>query len=362
MTTEQQNTNWACLPKETRTAIRLDYNNVLHNPRLDKFDSVYLAAFEDIFGKHNIASDTEPEEMLTIPRKDVQEFYAEICKTIDRSQDTNVRICSQGKIIALKSLFGDKCLPDKEVLTAENVNESVIAQPKTLNVGDKVKIILCTHPEYRDKVGIITSIDSCGNPYVKVDGLGTLFHAPYALEPYTEPYNVSANEAKEEAKDNMKMEEKETKNYPPYLDYPIVTKGEKELNRDQDFKMGDDVYMGTELLGKFICYSYSQNYKEVMVEVLVDSGKDREASQGGWFAKYVSKRPQKSEWWRAKKGENYWVVDIELSPTWLEEKNNVYDKVRYYNGNYFRTEEEATQAAEVIKAALAKFHEKSTKQ
>ncbi len=261
MTTEQQNTNWACLPKETRTAIRLDYNNVLHNPRLDKFDSVYLAAFENIFGKHNLTSDTEPEEMLTIPRKDVQEFYAEICKTIDRSQDTNVRICSQGKIIALKSLFGDKCLPDKD-------SDTDVPKPK-FSKGDSVlhipTQIVCDVVEYR--------ADLKRYKLSRMSGVATCFAKESDLEPYTDPSNVSANEAKEakeEAKDNMKMEEKETKNYPPYLDYPLVpTKKEKELDLCELLKgcEGVEVFLPDE--GEYIITEVFDN------EIILDKGSKR---------------------------------------------------------------------------------------
>ena len=52
---------------------------------------------------------------------------------------------------------------------------------------------------------------------------------------------------------------------------------------------------------------------------------------------------------------------MELSPTWSEEKNDGYDKVRYNNGNYFRTKELAEQAAEGISEYLKKFHEQNQK-
>lgn len=63
------------MPKEVRNAIKAEYLMILNNPRMDKCDSVYLCAFENIFARHNITSDTEPEEMLMVKRKKVQEAY-----------------------------------------------------------------------------------------------------------------------------------------------------------------------------------------------------------------------------------------------------------------------------------------------
>ena len=61
----------------------------------------------------------------------------------------------------------------------------------------------------------------------------------------------------------------------------------------ESFQMGDDVYFGTEFLGRFICYTYSGPRKEVMVEVLKNSEKDRELKHEDWYAKDVSKFPRK---------------------------------------------------------------------
>ena len=76
-----------------------------------------------------------------------------------------------------------------------------------------------------------------------------------------------------------------------------------------------------------------------------------------WMEWAGERKPKR---WRAELGEKYWVVDIELSSTWSKEQNDGYDKVRYNNGNYFRTEEEAKQAAEAVKETFEKFHENHT--
>ena len=108
MTTEIQDLTWACLPKEARDNIKRDYNTVLHNPRLDKYDSVFLTAFENLFG-HNLTSSTEPEEMLIVSRSMIQNKYA-YNESILELDPTH-----QGAILLKKNLdflFGDKCLPD----------------------------------------------------------------------------------------------------------------------------------------------------------------------------------------------------------------------------------------------------------
>ena len=374
MTTEQQNKAWACLPKEARDRIK---NNG------EFFDIYAQCILEEIYGKHNLTSDTEPEEMLYISRETVIEKYAEIfCNKAPYLDDSPEALLCQACLKVLESLFGDKCRPDKtpeekakeivdtikEVLTAENVNESVIAQPKTLNVGDKVKIILCTHPEYRDKVGIITSIDSCGNPYVKVDGLGTLFHAPYALE----PYNVSANEAKEEAKDNMKMEEKETKNYPPYLDYPLVpTKKEKELNLCELLKDCEGETFYCSLIDKDVVLMQTLATGTIEVSfgnstLRLHDGRDEEGNlllfpskeNRNWMEWKDARKPNR---WRAEKGECFYMILPGCVVGSLRDNHLDYCSELYNIGNYFRTQEEAEQAAKLVKETLLKFHENKLK-
>lgn len=125
---------------------------------------------------------------------------------------------------------------------------------------------------------------------------------------------------------------------------------------EDDFKMGDNVYYGNELLGKFVCYSYSNYDKEVMVEVLIDSGKDKELDLGGWFAKDVSKTPNNLKRWKAKEGEKFYYFNEYLDvfdrteTTNLNENNDL-----YFIGNYFRTKEDAKRAVEGIKKYLEKF-------
>lgn len=63
--------------------------------------------------------------------------------------------------------------------------------------------------------------------------------------------------------------------------------------------------------------------------------------------------------WRAKKGEKYYYIN---SSGEVSEETEVFywcDKERYLIGNYFRTEELAKKARELLKETLKKFNEEN---
>lgn len=57
---------------------------------------------------------------------------------------------------------------------------------------------------------------------------------------------------------------------------------------------------------------------------------------------------------------NYWYISSDGEIENDEESGLLIDARRYNFGNYFRTENKAQQAAEVVKEALQKFHEKNS--
>ncbi|EEX51991.1 hypothetical protein HMPREF6745_2504 [Prevotella sp. oral taxon 472 str. F0295] len=69
------------------------------------------------------------------------------------------------------------------------------------------------------------------------------------------------------------------------------------------------------------------------------------------------------EWirWRAKKSQSYFFVDKTINPAEEEESGDAIDDVLWRKFNYFRTEEEAEEAAKLVKATLKKFHEENIK-
>ncbi len=73
-----------------------------------------------------------------------------------------------------------------------------------------------------------------------------------------------------------------------------------------------------------------------------------------WMEWAESRKPKR---WRAKKGDEYWYIDGIIHPCQGKEDMIRTDYTRYKIGNYFRTREEAQQAAEEVRKTLIKFHE-----
>ena len=83
---------------------------------------------------------------------------------------------------------------------------------------------------------------------------------------------------------------------------------------------------------------------------------DKMKEQGlRWNAE--EKRVEKIRW-RAEDGKGYCYVGYLGSVSVEIENGHWADKIRHEFGNYFRTSEQAEEAAEVVKEALRKFHEK----
>lgn len=73
---------------------------------------------------------------------------------------------------------------------------------------------------------------------------------------------------------------------------------------------------------------------------------------GGWRPDYPVPIYRRKRW-RAEEGGDYWVVLCDGRVGMSSEGLFRDDNARYEFGNYFRTEEQAKDAAESIKAALA---------
>nr|DAX71551.1 MAG TPA: hypothetical protein [Caudoviricetes sp.] len=65
--------------------------------------------------------------------------------------------------------------------------------------------------------------------------------------------------------------------------------------------------------------------------------------------------------WRAKKPQSYFFVDKTINPAEEEESGDVIDDVLWRKFNYFRTQEQAEEAAKLVKATLKKFHEENSR-
>lgn len=131
----------------------------------------FLDEFIGLFGRHNLTSDAEGEEMLTCNRDVVRMLY-------DRADSVKVRQ-------TLESLFGSKCLPDVEPKPAG---------PK-FKMGDKVRISCAfSSGEIWDSVlnGRVATIVGCyreSNNWIYCFKEPIRDFAEFWLEPCTEPGN-----------------------------------------------------------------------------------------------------------------------------------------------------------------------------
>lgn len=154
----------------------------------------------------------------------------------------------------------------------------------------------------------------------------------------------------------------------------VVKDGSVVFEREQEFKDGDvlvSVYNGCMVI--FEKYNSAWSFKSHYNE-----GYDKDASfnndafrhateeekrllfdkmkkQGlRWNAK--EKRVEKIRW-RAKKGDDYYFIDSFCYLGQDSEDFQLMDDKVYNSYNYFRTEEQAKEAAERMKETLRKFHE-----
>lgn len=194
---------WSLLPKEFKEEVKklytdaLDASNSPHEPDDRKWGNYRVTLLENLFGHHNLTSDAEGEEMLTVSRKRVQEVYNKYAHYVGF------------KLQPLLELFGSKCLPEPSKLQAscrqvnvdsshDNVDSShgnvdslepKPAEPK-FRVGDKVTVTAKSVSLY-PRPGIIAGqTEIPGQWVVLVEMASGTF--PYnlgesELEPYTDP-------------------------------------------------------------------------------------------------------------------------------------------------------------------------------
>lgn len=235
MKTEQQNEIWALLPRWFKEEVKNLYRYYSRMPRKDQYDCGIVDSIETIFGKHNLSSDVEGEEMLTVPRKKVQEIYAQ-CYEIQIDDNPNLSAVDVesacAKIEVLEYFFGSKCrlnekidperlvnivkdsienpLPDKMLLGG--IIEPKPAEPLSQNPAencDKANLISTddnkpAEPKFRkdekvrikgvagfDVIKSIYGTDKGGYRY-ELDGEIAIYDES-DLEPYTEPEEASPN-------------------------------------------------------------------------------------------------------------------------------------------------------------------------
>lgn len=194
------------LPKEFKEEVKFEYHRVATKATKDEYDLGFMHAHEGMFGIHNLTSDAEGEDMLTVKASTVKDIYNSMNKAHPKE---NAWVVKQ----TLEALFGSKCLPDnvdsldsnvdslhgnvdslehlepkansdytpipeKTVISKWDKTEPKPAEPK-FKVGDRVVYL-----NYPHVWRLVTAIMEDGN-YV-LDG--AIYDVKeFDLEPYTEP-------------------------------------------------------------------------------------------------------------------------------------------------------------------------------
>lgn len=194
MKRELQDYVWSVLPKEFKEEVKYEYNKTETKKIRKECDLGFLNAHEGMFGVHNLTSDAEGEEMLTLPRKAIIQAYKKSCAKRATKYDIGYADC-------LYNLFGSKCLPYETKNGAKDrAKEPKPAEPK-FKVGDKVRIVDDSRhgQKYRGDVTEVVYVDeSDPDATYKVDiydeecGVG-LWYSESDLEPYTEPKEREEN-------------------------------------------------------------------------------------------------------------------------------------------------------------------------
>lgn len=111
---------WACLPKEFKEEVKKEYRK--------GYVCETLAMLITLFGHHNLTSDAEGEEMLTVSRNNVMAYYRDAQEDEEEFHPAVENACNimyqraVGRRQMLKRLFGSKCLPDNVDSSEPNVD------------------------------------------------------------------------------------------------------------------------------------------------------------------------------------------------------------------------------------------------
>lgn len=204
MDKEIQDLAWSVLPKEFKDEVKKLYR---------EFTFTREGYYKELFGRRNLISDAEGEEILTVSRKRVLEMYAANKRIKADFPDKETAHISDHINHVLKHLFGSKCLPDNVDSLSQNPtencdNESHIstdcdkpAEPK-FKKGDKVR--------YRPSGEVYEVEGKTGRQHYALKGWLTDI-VESDLKPYTEPTDFGG-EVNFPTKNNLAIYLKKSKN------------------------------------------------------------------------------------------------------------------------------------------------------
>ena len=174
---EQQDLLWAIIPKDIKDNIKKIYTAHTKRQNITSQDTL----LDNLFGRENLESDTEPEEMLMVSKKQV---LTELCRAANLQNDKEEDWIRAGEEIefTLTQLFGDKCLPDKELGHGleQTVQESVQVESKPkFKVGQPVRVLA---ERAFGRIEKIETYDEEDNTY-RLEYLPDFWFEPSDLEP-----------------------------------------------------------------------------------------------------------------------------------------------------------------------------------
>ena len=198
MTKELQDLAWSVLPKEFKEEVKSHYAGLnaaynaflskdsLTNAECDRCNAIRekMAIYNMYFGHHNLTSDAEVEEMLTVRANLVRELYQrakEIEEESKRAHSPMEVAKYRGVQRGIEDLFGSKCLPDED--SPIEATSAQTATSPTFKAGNKV---YCISPEYKGVYKVYRYIENGYYSCVDSDGYYFALHES-DLEPYTEP-------------------------------------------------------------------------------------------------------------------------------------------------------------------------------
>lgn len=218
-----QDLAWRCLPREFREEVknvaqRYSYRALALFGKERQLANKFYDDFINLFGSHNLTSDAEGEEMLTVPRKRVEKIFigqmnVQKCSPLE----TIIHCEAAAKTELLYTLFGSKCLPDNVDSLSQNPTENCDnkshistdcdkqAEPK-FKPNDKVifENVVCTIMQvcYEDSTYSLMKDET---------GAFVAWVAESNLEPYTEPTDFG-KEVNFPTKNNLAIYLKKSKN------------------------------------------------------------------------------------------------------------------------------------------------------
>ena len=107
---------WSTLPKEFKEEVKEIYLNAVEHHPCGYNHKTDLLKY--LFGRHNLTSKAEGEEMLICEKSKVQRAYNTSREIVKAENPDSLMYSIHTQIMCvLESIFGSKCLPDEEPLS-----------------------------------------------------------------------------------------------------------------------------------------------------------------------------------------------------------------------------------------------------